>query len=90
MVIASGDFTMIKNDDFPMKNGDFPMTNGDFPMKNGDFPMTNGDFSGKHRKKLLKMAQSKIVDLTMNSMVDLSSSLCDSLPEGTMIDCSLQ
>jgi hypothetical protein len=26
----------------------------------------------------------------MNSMVDLSSSLCDSLPEGTMIDCSLQ
>ena len=68
LVTASGDFTMIKNDDWPMNSMVI------FPWN----------------MVIYLVMAIEIVDLAMNSMVDLSSLLCDSLPEGTMIDCSLQ
>ena len=43
---------------------------------------------GKHTKKAIEHGPVEIVDVPSYKMVDLSSSLCDSLPEGIMDDFS--
>ena len=70
----------IKNGDFPIKNGDFPIKNGDFPIKNGDFPIKNGDLPSGYVNVAIENGHRKFVNFPINSMVDLSSSLCNKWP----------